>query len=88
MGEGLKRAIAAAKATRRTPREHLIATGIGNLKEYGYGYQKVTPKNILTDMIYSALFDQMLKDSLIQSPNGSITAVINELRAEIARNTK
>jgi hypothetical protein len=42
-------------------RPRLIASGIRNLKEFGY--PAVTEQNILTDAIYSTFFERMLKDN-------------------------
>lgn len=44
----------------RGMREKLIAAGVRNLKEFGY--PAVNEKNILTDMIYSEFFRQMLEE--------------------------
>lgn len=61
-------------------REHLIKTGVKNLKEYGY--PKCTPENILTDSIYKAFFLSMLHDNHGLS-NIKVDAVIDELIKEI-----
>lgn len=60
-------------------REKLIANGVKNLKEFGY--PEVNETNILTDVIYSAFFKNMLQDNFGHS--SEIDKVINELLTEL-----
>ncbi|MBU2852934.1 hypothetical protein [Acidithiobacillus ferriphilus] len=60
-------------------RDKLILAGVHNLQEFGY--PKVTPANILTDMVYAAFFRSMLVSNLGQGE--AAETVINELIAEI-----
>lgn len=62
-------------------RQKLIKAGIRNLKEFGC--PAFTDENILTDMIYSQLFDGMLRDR-----EGYGKSEADELRKEIARSTE
>jgi hypothetical protein len=60
----------------------IINQGVKNLKEYGY--PNVDEKNILTDMIYSAFFKQMLNNNRGLGHD----EVINELLTEIEGESK
>ena len=61
-------------------RSRIIDNGIRNLREFGY--PKVTPENILTDLIYRTMFARMLKENL--GAGAEYDAVIHELIGEIA----
>lgn len=62
-------------------REKLIQAGIRNLKEFGY--PSVNKDNILTDMIYSRMFDRML-----EGHEGPGKKEAEELRKEIKTDPK
>ena len=59
----------------------LIAAGVRNLRTYGY--PECNESNILTDKIYSALFESMLKDN--KGNGDSIDAAIDGLLKRIAQ---
>lgn len=60
-------------------RKHLVSAGVKNLKVYGY--PAVTSENILTDRLYSAFFETMLKDNVGHS--AGVDLVIAQLLTEI-----
>lgn len=60
-------------------RDHLIATGVKGLQDFGY--PNCATDNILTDRIYKAFFGRMLKDAA-EAASGERLSVINELIAE------
>lgn len=71
-------------------RDKLIEAAIRNMREFGY--PNVTPENIITDIVYSAFFDSMLKDNLghgydkdMEALRGEIAAAkrVRDLRDEI-----
>jgi hypothetical protein len=59
-------------------RDKLISAAIRNMREFGYPY--VNAENIITDQVYSMLFDSMLKDNL----GHGVDKAIESLRSEIA----
>ena len=59
-------------------RAKLIAAGVKNLREFGY--PDVNDKNILTDIIYSAFFKQMLKDNIGKGLDVPITSLLEEMK--------
>lgn len=59
----------------------LIAAGVRNLRTYGY--PECNESNILTDRIYSAFFESMLKDN--KGNVDSIDAAIDRLLQKIAQ---
>jgi hypothetical protein len=61
-------------------RDVLIARGVANLQEFGYGH--VTAESILTDEIYGAFFLRMLEDNQPRA-EGETLAAINQLIAEL-----
>lgn len=63
-----------------TIREHLLAAGVKNLREFGY--PNCTAKNILTDAIYRTFFASMLRDNKGQS--AAADPEIDKLLAELA----
>lgn len=58
--------------------QHLIAAGVRNLQEFGYG--AVTADNIMTDSVYRRFFKAMLEGNL-----GDPRFNDGQLRALIAR---
>lgn len=67
-------------------RDKLIALGVQHLHEFGY--PDCTPQNILTDRIYSLLFQRMVQGTLDDAPLGgpiahACRAVLKELRASV-----
>ncbi len=62
-------------------RQMLIEAGVKNLKEFGY--PNVTADNILTDMVFSQFFKEMLADNKGKS-NKEVDAVIDHLIIEIS----
>ena len=61
-------------------REHLLKTGVKNLKEFGY--PEVTTETILTDEVYKEFFKSMLEDN---KGNGKqVDEVIDQLLSEVA----
>lgn len=65
--------------TNQQLREHLINSGVRNLKEFGY--PNVTIEIILTDEVFKLFFKSMLKDNLGISDQAD--EVINQLLTEI-----
>lgn len=61
-------------------KQHLIAAGVKNLKEFGYPY--ANEQNILTDEIYSGFFVSMLNDNKGLSTK-QVDSVIDEILNEI-----
>lgn len=61
-------------------REHLLKSGVTNLKEFGY--PDVTIETILTDIVYSGFFKSMLEDN--KGSDNQVDEVINQLLLEIA----
>jgi len=45
-------------------RQEILKAGVIGLKDFGY--PSVTEENILTDTIYSAFFEEMLKDNIYE----------------------
>ena len=68
--------------TEQQIRQHLINSGVKNLKQFGYPY--VTESNILTDEVYKEFFKSMLNDNLGVKPEADkvIQALLAELEAE------
>jgi len=64
-------------------KDHLLKSGVKNLKEFGYPY--VNTENILTDIVYSEFFKSMLKDNKGQSTK-QVDDVIEELLSVIKQN--
>jgi hypothetical protein len=62
--------------TTQTIREKLIASGVRNLKEFGY--LSVDAQNILTDMVFKRFFLSMLRDNLGKGYDTDIKALIAE----------
>jgi len=62
----------------KTIREHLIAAGVKNLKEFGY--PDVNAENLLTDVVYSGFFASMLRDNLGQGVDEQINALLAEIK--------
>jgi hypothetical protein len=62
----------------KTIREHLIAAGVKNLKEFGY--PDVNAENLLTDIVYSGFFASMLRDNLGQGVDEQINALLAEIK--------
>ena len=61
-------------------REHLLKSGVKNLKEFGY--PEVTTETILTDEVYKEFFKSMLEDN---KGNGKqVDEVIDQLLSEVA----
>lgn len=60
-------------------REKLLAAGVRNLKEFGY--PTVDEQSIISDDIYSVLFERMLQDS--KGRSRSMDIEINTLLKEI-----
>jgi hypothetical protein len=61
-------------------REHILESGVKNLKEFGY--PEITSETILTDEVYKLFFKSMLEDNL---GNGNqFDEVINQLLSEVA----
>jgi hypothetical protein len=60
-------------------RETLISAGVGNLRQFGY--PTCDSENILTDLIFSAFFVQMLKEN--KGAGDKIDAEIDAIIAEI-----
>jgi hypothetical protein len=60
-------------------RDVLIKNGIKNLKVFGY--PGVNDKNILTDMVYSMCFENMLRDNIGKSKEADIEikTLLNEI---------
>ncbi len=65
-------------------RDKLIEAGVENLHQYGY--PKCDAQNILTDEIYSAFFDSMLRDNI--GYGEQIDIAIKGLREEIRQANK
>lgn len=63
-------------------KKSLISAGIKNLKEFGYPF--VTDENILSDIIYSSFFKNMLSDN--KGHLSHIDPIIDEMIAEIEKN--
>jgi hypothetical protein len=61
-------------------KKHLISAGVKNLKEFGY--PDVNAENILTDLIYSQFFAEMLNSNIGSSEK--IDKAINQLLEQIA----
>jgi len=68
--------------TEQQIRQHLINSGVKNLKQFGYPY--VTEANILTDEVYKEFFKSMLNDNLGVKPEADkvIQPLLTELEAE------
>lgn len=64
-------------------RETIIRQGVKNLKEFGY--PSVDEKNILTDMVYSVMFKNMLEDNKEQTTNQTIIKILDGLIEEIVK---
>jgi hypothetical protein len=64
-------------------REQLIQAGIKNLKEFGY--PSVNEENILTDMIYSAFFKQMLEETIDTVQVPAVVEAAESLMKEIVQ---
>ena len=62
-------------------REHLIAAGVRNLKEFGY--PAVTTENIMTDQVYRRFFKAMLEGNLgdPRFNDGQLRALIAEIES-------
>jgi hypothetical protein len=60
-------------------REHIIALGVRNLRDFGY--PKCDSTNIFTDAIYKAFFKQMLQDVPLGSPeqDNAIQKLLKEI---------
>ena len=65
-------------------KNHLLKAGVKNLKEFGY--PNVNTENILTDEVYSKMFESMLHDNKGHSAN--VDEVIGELLKEIKSKSK
>lgn len=65
-------------------KNHLLNAGVKNLKEFGY--PNVNTENILTDEVYSKMFESMLRDNKGHSTN--VDEVIEELLKEIKSKSK
>lgn len=63
-------------------KEKIIQNGVKNLKEFGYPH--VNEQNILTDIIYSAFFKNMLEEN--KGQNSMIDEVLDELIDQINAN--
>lgn len=57
-------------ARKLTVREHLLAAGVKNLREFGY--PDCTAENILTDLIYRQFFVSMLRDNYGQDSRADV----------------
>ena len=68
-----------SKLDKKEIRLRLIEAGVNNLKEFGYHF--ANEKNILTDLVYSQMFNSMLNENIGHSD--SVDEVINELKKEI-----
>ena len=66
--------------TKKEIKFRLIKAGIKNLKEFGY--PSVNEENILTDIVYSAMFKSMLNDNVGKSTK-QVDGVIDELLKQI-----
>lgn len=66
--------------------KQIIKNGVKNLREFGY--PSVNEENILTDMVYSAIFKNSLNDNRGQSPNADVTEAIDDLIETITQNEK
>jgi len=67
------------KMTNKQIREHLLTSGVKNLKEFGY--PEVTTETILTDEVYKIFFKSMLEDNL---GNGKqVDEVIDQILSEV-----
>lgn len=64
-------------------KDHLLKSGVKNLKEFGYPY--VNTENILTDIVYSQFFEGMLEENKGQSTK-QVDDVIEELLSVIKQN--
>lgn len=64
-------------------KEHLLKAGVKNLKDFGY--PSVNKENIITDIIYSDFFKEMLEQNKGQSTS-LVDDVIDELLLEISTN--
>ncbi len=62
-------------------KEKIITNAIKNLNEFGY--EHVTPENIMTDDVYSQFFRSMLNDNL--GKNKTVDVVLNQLLDEVKR---
>jgi len=62
-------------------RDILLDNGVKNLKTFGY--PDVTKETILTDAVYSAFFESMLKENI--GVRGDIDKVINQLLSELKK---
>ena len=62
-------------------RETIIRQGVKNLREFGY--PSVDEKNILTDMIYSKIFKDMLEENKGKTTNQTIIKILDGIIAEI-----
>lgn len=69
--------------TKQEIKDALLVAGVKNLKTFGY--PKVNIENILTDELYSAFFENMLKDNIGKGTN-KVDDVINELLKTISLN--
>lgn len=59
-------------------RTTLISAGVKNLR--AFGYPAASEDNILTDLIYSRFFDNMLEQNLGQGVDAEIKALRDEIR--------
>lgn len=62
-------------------RDKLIKAGVDNLQEFGY--PECNSTNILTDLVYSKFFINMLEEN--KGYSGNIDKVIDELITEISK---
>lgn len=69
------------KLTNERIRTELIKKGVANLQDFGYA--DASPENILTQYIFSRMFDRMLEDNL-GVMDAQVDGVIADLRKEIA----
>lgn len=70
-----------SKLDKKEIRLRLIEAGVNNLKEFGYPY--ANQNNILTDVVYSQIFNSMLNENMGHS--NSVDEVINEIKKEIEK---
>lgn len=68
-----------SKLDKKEIRLRLIESGVNNLKEFGYPY--ANQNNILTDLVYSQMFNSMLNENIGHSD--IVDEVIKELKTEI-----
>jgi len=70
-------------STEEKIKDKLLEAGVKNL--YEFGYPSVTKENILTDMVYSAYFKNMLTDNIGKS-NNTVDKIIEGLIQQINQN--